>query len=214
MENSLKRFEDAKEVLESLQKNGDFSIIEDLLQDNKNEFKHKDKIYRVRLLNRFEKEEVEEMRCRKFGEFIQDKNILLEKDLRENYKNREINIDEIEDKIRKLVSERQSYELKLGESISKKIGESVLKTYDEKIKAIKSEISLLLFQKTNLLEYSLEHRLLIYVTEIVTYFSLEVKNENEEWKRAFLTFEDFRKCLDEELIKKAHAYSIKMHYTL
>jgi len=211
MENSMDKLKSADDILQSLKETGEMNIIEELLKDNKTEFKHNGELYRVRLLNRFEKEEVEEMRCRKFTELLQDKNILLESDLKNQYKNRGIDIDEIDSKVKKLISERENYELKLGEALSKKFGESILKTYKEQIQEIKYKIGASLLQKSNLLSYSLEHRLLIFVTEAVTYFSLEIKKEND-WERVFLSFEDFKKSDDEELMKKAHAYSMKLHY--
>lgn len=211
MINNLDKLSTSEELLASLKETGEMNIVEELLKDNNTEFQHNGCFYRVRLLNRFEKEELEDMRCQKFNEFLQNKNILLESDLKKQYKDRGINIDEIDEKVKKLVSERENYELKLGEALSKKISESVLKSYKEKIQEIKYEIGAMLLQKSNLLSSSLEHRLLIYVTELVTYFSLEIK-QDENWVRAFLTFNDFRHCEDEELMKKAHAYSIKLHY--
>lgn len=211
--NSLSKYEDAGKILQKLKDNAELSIIEEIIKDNKVEFKHKDKIYRVRLLNRFEKEQLDEMRCRRYGQLIQDDNVLLESDLRKIYKKRGMDVNELDEEIRKLELEKNSQELKLGEAIANKIGNTVLKTYKIKIEEIQDNITLSLIKKSGLLAYSLENRLLNYVAEIITYLSLEVKKE-DEWIRAFKTFEDFRQYPDEVLIEKAGGYSIKLHYNL
>jgi hypothetical protein len=61
---------------------------EELIKDNKIIFTYKDKKYRVRLLNLSEKEELDTLRRKKFGQLLKDKDILLEKDLIAQYKER------------------------------------------------------------------------------------------------------------------------------
>ena len=210
---NLSKFEDASKILQEMKENSELAILEEEIKDNKIEFKYKDKTYRVRLLNKFEKEELEDLRCKKFGELIQDKNVLLESDLIKEYKKRDINIEELDKEISKFESEKRSNNLKLGESIANKVGESALKVYRDKINNLKDEITIKLITKSGLLAYSLENRLATYVSKVITYLSLEI-DQNGEWIRVFKTYDEFNRCLDENLLGKAGAYSIKLHYNI
>ena len=203
--------EEATKIVEEMNKDLDLSKIEEMIKDNKIEFLSNDKLYRVRLLNLKEKEELDTLRRKKFGQLIQDKDILLEKDLIEVLKGRGINIEEINEKTRKLNAEEEVNQLSLGDAIAKNMSDSVLKPYKEKIIAIRLEKQMLSTQKTLLLEYSLENQLLNYVAQVITYLSLDI-NENDVWKRAFDKLDDFQNNADEKLINQAASYSMLLQY--
>jgi len=191
MENEIRKEEIAKISKELIDK-CDFDKIAELIKDNKIEFDYKDKKYRVKLLNSLEKSELDLLRRKKFGELLQDKNILFEKEIIKLYKERGINIEENEDKIQKLQKELKDTMYKLGESIEKKDPQSIWKSYKDEIEEIKSEIVELIMQKTQLLENAFEKTLEHFVIEYIAYLSLEVKEE-EEFKKAFNTNDEFLK---------------------
>lgn len=205
------RMDQAKEIVKNMNKDLDLSKIEEMIKDNKIEFEHKDKVYRIRLLNLKEKEELDTLRRKKFGQLIQDKDILLEKDLIKVLKGREIDIEEMNDKIRKLEAEEEVNQVSLGDAIAKNMSESVFKPYKDKIIELRLEKQMLSTQKTLLLEYSLENQLLNYTASIVTYLSLD-KLEDGEWKHMFNNLEEFQTYPDEELINKSASYSIMLQY--
>jgi len=209
---NLLSMDEASRILREIHENNDMSLLEEEIKDNQIEFKYGDNFFMVRMLNRAEKEELNTLRVRKFGELIQEKNILLEKDLRKIYKERGIaDVDELDEKIRKLEAEKNSTQLKLGESISEKVAEVALKVHKDKIDALKTEISILLIQKSNLFTFSLENQLMNYVSEYITYLCLDIKKD-DEWQRMFKSYKEFKQYKDEKLIEKAAYYSILLEY--
>ena len=209
--------QDAERIVEDMNKELELGKVEELIKDNRITFDHKDKRYRVRLLNLAEKEELDLLRRKKFGQLMQKKDeqgnfsILLEKDLIKVYKERGINIDELDDQIKKINAEELDLQIKLGEAISKNEPETILKTFKEQIEELKTKRQILNTQRTLLLEFSLENSLLNYVYQIITYLSLE-KQDGKKWQRMFQTLEAFQTYEDEQLINKAGSYSILLQY--
>ena len=210
MENELLRAEEAQRILDKIKEDHDLSKFEELVKDNKIEFEFDGQKYQVRMLNVAEKDELDSLRRKKFGQLIQDKDILLEKDLIRVYKERGLDLEEINEQIRKLDTERYSITLKLGESIADKIGEAVLKEYKNQINNLQDKIYILALQKSSLLTYSLENQLTNYVVKVLTYLSLEIYKD-EKYVKAFKSIEDFEKNVNEKLIEKSIYYSMLLN---
>lgn len=208
MEEKLKQ---AEEIVKNLENDLELSRIEEFIKDNKIIFNYKDKKYRVRLLNLAEKEELDNYRRKKFGQLMRDKDVLLEKDLIKQYKERGIDIEELNEQIKKIDAELMSLHIKLGEAISKNEMESILLNYKEQIEDFKVKKQILNTQKNLLLEFSFENALLNYVAQVITYLSLE-ENIDNKWKRMFKTLEEFQIYEDNELINKAGSYSMFLQY--
>ena len=208
MENRMK---DAERIIDEMEKENGLAKIEDLIKDNSIAFEHNGKRYRIHLLNLVEKEELDVLRRKKFGQLLKDPDILLEKDLIALYKERGEDIGEIDEQIKKLESESFGLQMKLGEAISKNEGEQIFQTYKEQIQALIVNVQVLKAQKILLLEFSLENNLLSYVAQVITYLSLdEAKDGN--WVRMFKSLEDFQNYKDESLINKAAQYSMILQY--
>lgn len=205
----VSRDDEIRKLAQSMNESGDLSLADEMIKDNKIEFFLNDKTYRVRLLTLREKEELEYLRIKKFGQLLQDKDILLEADLIKLYEERGISIKELDEKIRKIDIEINDRQLSLGEAIANNEGEAILKTYHSEIIALVLDKQVFFLQKTNLLEYSLENQLLSYIAQIVSYLSTEVK-EKDEWVRLWGTLEDFTKCNDEALINKIATLSMTL----
>jgi len=201
----------AEKIVSDMEKENVLSKVEELIKNNKVSFEHDNKKYQVRLLNLSEKEELDMLRRKKFGQLIQDKDILLEKDLIIQYKSRGIDINEIDDQIKKLVAEDVDLQMQLGEAISKNETESILKGYKDQIINLRVQQQILNTQKTLLLEFSLENQLLNHVAQIITYLSLDIL-EGDTWQRMFSSLEEFQKYKDENLINKAASYSMALQY--
>jgi hypothetical protein len=205
------RLNDAEKIVTEMEKETELSRVEELIKDNKITFDYNEKKYRVRMLNLKEKEELDLLRRKKFGQLMKDKDIFLEKDLITQYKERGINIDELDDQIKKLNAEDLDLQIKLGESISKNENETILKTYKDQIEELRTKKQIINTQKTLLLEFSLENALLNYVYQIICYLSLDEKKE-DKWQRMFEKLEDFQTYSDEKLINKAASYSILLQH--
>lgn len=203
--------EEAERLAKEMQEKTNLDKIAELLKDNKIEFSFKDKDYRAHLLTFKDKEELDELRRKKFGQLIQDKDILMEKDLIAIYKERGINIPTMDEKMHLLEAEQISLQIKLGEALSKKADEAVLKAYKGKIESLQAEISTIVIQKSQLLEYTLENQLSNFVAKVITYLAIDVL-ENNEWIKAFKTFEDFQNNAEDEYINTAAKYALVLQY--
>jgi hypothetical protein len=213
MEDKILRTEEAQKLAKELNDKYELDKVAEMVKTNIISFSFKDKEYRVRLLNQKEKDELDLFRRRKFGELLQDKNILFESELIRLYKEKGIDIEkEIDDKIKKLLTELNNKRMKLGEALEKKEPESILKTYADEIEELEREIYGLTIQKSNLLENSFEKTLENQVIKYLSYLSLETK-VNEEFVRAYTKVEDFLKTED-ELIGKTITYSMALNYRI
>ena len=201
----------AEKIVADMEKEIELSRIEELIRDNKITFEYKEKKYRVRMLNLKEKEELDMLRRRKFGQLIKDKDILLEKDLIVQYKERGINIDEIDDQIKKVNAENMELQFKLGEAISKNEGQVILKEYENQIQGLIIKKQVLNTHRNLLLTFCLENQLLNYVAEIITYLSLDELKDGV-WQRMFETLDTFQTYTDEGLVNKAGQYSMLLQY--
>jgi hypothetical protein len=205
------RLNEAQRIIKEMEKETELSKVEELIKDNKISFEHDKKQYRVRLLNLSEKEELDMLRRKKFGQLLKDKDILLEKDLIEDYKQRGIDIVDLDEQLKKLNAQDIDFQLKLGEAIAKNEGDTIFNNYREQIESVRNQKKEINAQKTLLLQFSLENALLNYVAQVITYLSLDVC-ENSNWKRMFSNLEEFQKYHDEQLINKAGQYSMYLQY--
>jgi len=213
MENQeVMRMEEAKKISEELNEKYELDKVAGLIKDNKIEFTYKDSEYKVKLLTQKDKDDLDMLRRKKFGQLLQDKDILLEKDLIKIYKERGIDIAEIDDKINKINTEMHGKQLKLGESLSKDSDKSILNTYKDEIKDLINQKGALYLQKSGLLEFSLEKQLEYFTIKIISYLSLQIKKD-EVYIRAFENIDKFLNS-DDELIEKTVSYSLNINYKI
>lgn len=203
------RLEEAQKIAKEYEEQNQLAQVEDFIKDNKVKFTVDSKNYRIRLLNLSEKNELDTLRRKKFGQLLQDRDILLEKDLIKQYKERGIDISELDDNMKKIEAEMFDLQMKLGESIAKNEGNTVVDTYKQQVEGLITEKNTIFAQKSMFLEYSLENQLLSYVYQIITYLSLEQSVE-DTWKRMFTTFENFEKATEEQekVINTAAQYTV------
>jgi len=210
--------DDARKLLEKFKEDRELANAESLITDNKIEFDYNNKLYRVRLLKLKEKEELYSMKLAKFGQLLQAKASdgtyanMTTKNLIAVLKDRgDIDIDAIDDKIKKIDAELLDLKLSLGEAIEKSAAESILKNYEYKIDILINDKQLLIIQKTNYLSSSLETQLENYEAQFISYLTLESLND-EKWERTFKTFEEFQNCEDETLINMTGTRSMLLQY--
>ena len=205
--------ESALKVLQEMENNGVMHITEELIKDNVISFVVKDVKYRIRLLNFREKEELDTLRRKKFGQLLQDKDLMLEDSLIKVYKERGIDIADFDDKMSKIDAEMHDKKLALGEALAKNGTEVIFKAYEKQINELIVEKNVLYVQKNTLLEYSIENQLINFVTEVITYLSTEIEVEGE-YIRLWKNIEDFRNCQDNELTDKAAVMSTLLQYSI
>jgi hypothetical protein len=200
------RLEDAQKIVDEFNKDTDMKRVEEFVKDNKIQFDFEDKTYRVKLLSLKDKEEVNSLKIKKFYQLFSE-GVKLTKNLIEMLKEQRIDIDKLDEDIRKLSTQKKEIELQIGEAIAKNEVEIILNSYGEKWAELENQQKILNTQRTLVLEYSLENQLENYVYQLVTYLSLEVK-DGEEFKKAFVSLEDFQNNCKEILAIKAGQFSV------
>jgi hypothetical protein len=202
--------EEVKKILDEMQESYQIDKVAELIRDNKIEFEFEEKQYRVRLLNSKEKDELDMIRRRKFGQLLRDKDILLEKDLIIAYKEKGVDIEDLDSKIRNINAQIDAQNYKLGEALSKSPGDAILKTYKEEVIKLTYKLHELTIQRGHLLEYSLENHLQNFVAQAISYLCLDIKVE-DKWVRAFGTLDEFM-SQDDRLVNLVAMYSMYLHY--
>jgi len=197
-----------QEKLSELKKNIDQTFVEELLANNEKEFEYKGVTYRIRRPTFKERQEAYQKRNEKFVELLKNDKYLLEEDLKKLYKQRGVDIDELDKKISLLQKQRNDLNLKLGKALEEKKSEPELKIYRDEIEKINEQIELLSIKKTNLLEYSIERQTFIFLYTYLTYLITE-KKENNTWVKAWNSFEEFQNC-SEDLVNLVSFYAAAM----
>lgn len=214
MENKeMLRDEEVKKIREVYNTEYELSKLEEMIKSNSIEFEHNEEIYKIKMLTLRDKDELERLKNRYFNKLLQERDekgnfcYLLEKDMIKLFKERGIDLDEIEKEVSKLTLELNNFNFKLGLAIHNNSPEEMLKDYKIQIEIIKNNRNDLIIQKTSLLNSSVEHQILVYITETMAYLTLEKKTD-DKWLRAFATYEEFKKCNDEKLMEKAVGYTM------
>ena len=197
--------EEVKKILDEMQETYQIDKVQDLIKDNKISFEYDGKEYRVRLLNAKEKDDLDMIRRKRFGQLLKDKDILLESDLIIAYQEKGINIGELDEQIKKINAELATQNYKLGEALVKTPGDTILKSYKLEILKLTYQLNELIIQRSHLLEYSLENYLQIFVAQAISYLCLDVKIE-DKWVRAFGTLDEFL-TQEDKLINLVAVYS-------
>jgi hypothetical protein len=197
--------DEVRKILNTMMEEYQIDKVKDIIKDNQIEFEFGGNQYRVRLLNAKEKDELDMIRRRKFGQLLKDKDILLEKDLIIAYQEKGINVEEIDDQIKKLNAELETQNYKLGEALAKTPGDTILKTYRDTILNLTYQLNECIIQRSHLLEYSLENYLQLFVAQAISYLCLDIKLE-DKWVRAFNTLDEFM-IQEDKLINLVAVYS-------
>jgi len=202
--------DEVKKILDTMSEEYQIDKVSELIKDNKIEFEFEEKQYRVRLLNAKEKDELDMVRRRKFGQLLKDKDILLEKDLIIAYQEKGIDIEDLDSKIKNLNAQIEAQNYKLGEALAKSPGDSILNTYKKEIINLTYKLHELTIQRGHLLEYSLENHLQNFVAQAISYLCLDIKVE-DKWVRAFDKLDTFMEQ-DDRLVNLVAMYSLYLHY--
>ena len=196
------REEIKKEVTEKLKNLNDVEKIEDLIKDNKAEFAIKDVTYRIHKPNHREREEARKIRSKKYIELLNTKGWMLKEELIGLYKEKHnIDIEEKENKIKKLQGEIKKLQNRLAPEKDKK-SQEVLKKEIRNIEKIQDKLSR---DIEEYLDCSIEHELLEFGNLYLVYLSLEVKKE-DKWERLFENYNDFLNTENENIIFNATYY--------
>jgi len=88
-----------------------------------------------------------------------------------------------------------------------KIGDAKeIEKMKNKILKIKEEQASINIEKTDLLSYSIEDKLLLEVNSYVTYLVLDKEIEKDKWEKVFKTYAEFMNSEENALINQAFYY--------
>jgi hypothetical protein len=178
--------------------------VENKIKNNIIEFSidNRDIKYRVRLPNYEEQQEFSKYRRKKHLKFMQDESVKTEKQWKEIYLKKGIDIDEMDKKVSLLNRSMQEKMLKLAET-NEEIRVEKLK---EEILTIRKNIAETQVEKTDYLTDSLENLLLVSVSGFMVYLILE-KLVEDKWVKVFTSYDECKKSKDSALFNKAFYYS-------
>jgi hypothetical protein len=202
---------EVEKFLSESKENLDLDRIAEMVKNNKFSWDYNGKKYKIELLTLSEKEELDTLKSKKLYDLLADPNIKMEKEWRKIYKEKGVDLDSIDEEIKKALIERENFNLKLGEVLTKSASDSILNTYKENILALNEDVSVLDLQKQTMLAYTLENKLIEYTGKVITYLSLKVLNQ-DKWEKAFKNIEEFEGCQDEKLLKQAFYTAMLIQY--
>lgn len=189
------------------------SKFEDIVKNATPEFEYQGEVYRVKKPTFAQKKEAYEKKVEKFNELLDDDKYFLEDVLKEKYKKKGIDIDKIMVEMTAIENEKNKLKLKLGEILTRKpVDEASAESLSKEIDSLDNKQYMLSIKRTNLLQYSVENQVLIYLYQYLTYVVTEklVKGkdlgegnkEPDSWVKAWSSFDDFISS-DESLVNQA-----------
>jgi len=189
----------AKKVKEMFSDNEAITLAETALQNNEIVFENGGKTYRVRKANFQEKQDANKKRMKLYIELLKDADCLLEKDLRKLYKERGMDIDDIDKQIMALTNQQQKLLFDLGKAIKDNRPKVELDKYKEEITLSIQSIQGLSIEKQQLLEFSLENRVMMDVYSWLIWTVSEVK-VGEVWQKNWVKYDDFLQSSPNQLL--------------
>ena len=194
--------EQAKELAKTITEIEGENKVENMVKSNKIVFDIDKKNYRVRKPNYKEQEEADTYRRKKYLEYINDDTMLFRKQWIDKYKVKGKDINAMETKMKSLQAEIETMLLRLV-----KIGDAKeIEKMKNKILKIKEEQASINIEKTDLLSYSIEDKLLLEVNSYVTYLVLDKEIEKDKWEKVFKTYAEFMNSEENALINQAFYY--------
>ena len=190
------------------------SEVEEMIRDNKIEFSIEKNKYRVRQLTFDENQQLEKFRRKKYIEFIGDDSMMFQKQWIKKYKEKDIDIDGMEDSIKENLRKEKLLQIKLAQTSD----EGRVEELKNQIIELRKESAFINIERTDLLNFSIEDQLMVAVNSYYTYLALEKLTGDKdpydklEYVRVYETFEDFSKSTNTTLINKAFRYTNALIY--
>ena len=191
----------AKEGMKAISEIEESMKLENLIKDNAVEFKSGEITYRIRKPNYTEQQEIDTERRKKYIKFVSDDSYLFRKQWIEKYKKKGIDINKMSNDILKLQDEVKSLLLRLAKTSTPSSVEQLKK----EITRLRDKQYSLSIEKTDLLSFSIEDQLTIFVNGYATYVVLE-KKEKDKFVKVYKDYTAFCSSSDSDLIGKSFYY--------
>lgn len=197
-----KKVKQAKELAKTITDIEKINKVENMVKSNKIVFDVDKKNYRVRKPTYKEQEEADTYRRKKYLEYVNDDTMLFRKQWIDKYKTKGKDINAMENKMKSLQAEIETMLLRLAKIGDKK----AVETMKAKIMNLKEEQAIINIEKTDLLAYSIEDKLLLEVNSYITYLVLEKEIEKDKYEKVFKSYEEFMNSEENTLINSSFYY--------
>jgi len=197
----------AKEGMKAISELEETVKMENIIKDSKIVFESGGKSLRVRKPTLSEQQEIDSIRRKKYMELVRDDSFMFRKQWIEIYKKKGIDINKMDDDIKRIQDDLRALLLRLAKTAEPK----AVKLLKGEINKLKDKAYGLSIEKTDLLVYSIEDQLTIHVNSYTTYVVLE-RNEGGKWIKRFKSYEDFEKSENDDLIGKAFYFINALMY--
>ncbi len=217
MSEELKNLQRTSDIKKKLNEIIQSDAIEDFLKTDEFKFDYKDIDYRMKKPTYKMKQEAYKERIIKYSRLLKEKNedgsftYSVEEDLIKAYKERNIDIPQMNRRLDKLCNDKEKLMMKLGEGLSKKASVPELDLYRKEIEKILLEIQDISLKKTGLLEFSIENQVLLYFYAYLTYLMAEKlikgkdlgegKKESDKWVRVWSKYEEYENEQEDLIIE-------------
>lgn len=188
-------------VAEKIGELDQLEVIEEMLQRGVYEFSLSDKQYRVKKPSHQERMAIQKKRRDTYAKMVQDDSYMFEDQWKKVYKEKGIDLDNMDGELVFLQKEHDNALLRLSKT--DKVPD--VKTLEKQIIDIRTKQAELMERKSELLQYSIENSLNEEINSYSLYLLLELK-DGDVWKRVYKTYEDFLASNNENLILKGAYY--------
>ncbi len=197
----------AKEGMKAISELEETVKMENVIKDNKIVFESGGKSFRVRKPTLTEQQEIDTIRRKKYMELVRDDSFMFRKQWIEIYKKKGIDINKMDDDIKRVQDDLKNILLRLAKTAEPKS----VKLLTIEVRKIKDKLYNLSIEKTDLLVYSIEDQLTIHVNSYTTYVVLESKKESK-WIKCFASYKDFEESKNDDLVGKAFYFINNLMY--
>lgn len=174
---------------------------EDLIKQGIYEFSLGDSKYRVRKPTHQERIDIQKKRREVYTKLVQDDSYLFEDEWKKIHKKKGKDIDAMDSEVISLQKQKDALDIRLDKATRKKD----IDLLEDEIDTIVDKQSKIMDTKNDLLQYSIESTVNAEADTYTLYLLLELFEENE-WKKAFETYEDFLMGRNEDLIIRGTYY--------
>ena len=216
MENlSEARKKEVEKVKEKVEELLDMEKVKDIIKSNTAEFEFEDVFYRVKKPQFKERQELYKIRCEKQVELLQEVNdkgnfkYLSEKDLKNLYQKRGIDIDKMDKQLATLVIQEKVLLDKLGKSLKEELPDNRLEEQKKEIESIRDKYSAIANERNILFEFTIENQLLSFIYNYYSYLCTEkkvvVEGKEDTWIKAWDSLNAFYES-NETLVAITNSY--------
>ncbi len=185
-----------EQIKENVKEIMNYDKVEEMLSSNELNFDFKDVKYKVKKPSFEQKLLANQKKVSKYVELLETKddkgNFIYksEKEMRKIYKDRGIDIDDLDKQYSSVETARNNLLLKLGKAIKDEAPDKEMQVYRDEIKLLFNRLQEISMEKAVLLDTTIESQVNIFIFTYLAFLSAE-KLVEDKWIKAWETYESF-----------------------